>query len=150
MFWEKERSWVTRPKFPIYSKALYSFWDPYWLVFVAPQFMLHWRHYVFVLSVMWQRYLFHFTSMLNEYRWNSQDVITTMSKLNSYILGKIGTEVREQDTRKIWIDVNVLPQCQTGADTYWMDSQNSLHKWWYMWLQTQFHVIWEISLTNFI
>jgi len=106
MFWEKERSWVTRPKFPIYSKALYSFWDPYWLVFVAPQFMLHWRHYVFVLSVMWQRYLFHFTSMLNEYRWNSQDVITTMSKLNSYILGKIGTEVREQDTRKIWIDVN--------------------------------------------
>jgi len=75
-------------------------------------------------SVPCQIYFFRFARILNVFRWNSPEVIATTNRLNDCILREIGTATREQDTRE---NSNrrqsVLPQCQTGADAWRINSQ---------------------------
>jgi len=74
-------------------------------LFMSLQVMLHQRHvfalsitYSVLSSVQWQIYFFCFARILNRYWWNSQEVMNSRNRLNVYILGKTGTEIREQDT----------------------------------------------------
>ena len=80
--------------------------------------------------VLSQIYIVRFGTMLNGFRWNSKEVITT-TKNNDYILGKTRTGTRKQDrTEYSNRRQSVLLRCQTRADAQRMNSQISLHRLW--------------------
>jgi len=82
---------------------------------------LHRTHYVLPCpsrlqsGVPCQIYYFWFAKLVNRFRRNSREVITTSNRLNDYIFGS--KRERERDTRgnSNWRHL-VLLQCQTGAD----------------------------------
>jgi len=53
-----------------------------------------------------QNIFFRFVRILNEFRWNSREVVITTNRLNDYILGEIGTGTRSRIREKNRIDVN--------------------------------------------
>ena len=62
-------------------------------------------------------HIFRFARILNEFRYNSQEIITTAYRVNDYILGEIGTGTREQDTREYsnrW--QSVLWRCEKSSE----------------------------------
>ena len=81
-------------------------------------------YYVYALrvpaSVPRHRYFFRFARILNGFRWNLPEVVTshyTANRLNIYILGEIGAGTKEQDTTEYSNRrQSVLPRYQTGGD----------------------------------
>ena len=84
----------------------------------------HYNYYVYALrvpaSVPRHRYFFRFARILNGFRWNLPEVVTshyTANRLNIYILGEIGAGTKEQDTTEYSNRrQSVLPRYQTGGD----------------------------------
>ena len=71
-------------------------------IITPPQHLLQRRHYVCALSVTasvsCHRYLFHFARILNGFRQNPSQVITSTNISDNYVLGKSETGTRQPDT----------------------------------------------------
>ena len=116
--------------------------------------------YVFALSVQasvwWHRYLVRFARILNGFRWNLREVITTTSTTTNKLRLHFGRSWNS-DTKGAWYD-RIFESTSIGVATYDVKQVLTPSEWIYkfhcankrMRSRTQFHVNLKTSLTNFI
>ena len=96
-------------------------------------------------SVPCRIWLFRFARILNGFRWNSRKIITTVNRLNDYILDEIEIG-KEQDTTKKFESTSIgfaamSNRCWGLANAF----TNSLHRLRQIQSRTQCHVHLQIS-----